>query len=366
METLSDLVFRIREISSGSSDLLSFRAGNRRETLSTADFLRSTHSLAVALEARGLRQGERVAIYSENRPEWHMVDFACQLLGAITVSVPANLSPAPVGFILRNSSCRWVFFDGIDRSEILASLESTLTSSPDKVAFNSEAATPDGLSMTRLMGEGAERLGNVPIERYRGRVGGQEPASLIYSEDPTGEPEGLWYSHEQMVDRMLELRKSLDVASDDRMMSTLPLSQILQRSIDHLCFYRGATIHFLSSNEQIPVALRLDRATILAAEPEILEELHRLEDQHLARMGPGKRWLYRRALEIGKRNVAATQATFAKPLLALQLWLARGLILRKSRRRLGDQLRLAITVGRAVEPSTRYFFEILGVSLRQR
>ena len=60
VKTLSDLIFRIREISSGSSDLLTFCTEGRRETLSTADFLRGIHSLALALEASGLTRGDRV------------------------------------------------------------------------------------------------------------------------------------------------------------------------------------------------------------------------------------------------------------------------------------------------------------------
>ena len=96
--TLSDLVFRIREVSGGRSDLLTLQERGRRLTTSTADFLRGVHSLALALEARGLSGGQRVAIFFENRPEWHMVDLACQLIGAVTVPIPPESPQQTCGF----------------------------------------------------------------------------------------------------------------------------------------------------------------------------------------------------------------------------------------------------------------------------
>ncbi len=364
METLSDLVFRIREVSSGSSGLLSFWTGKHQETLSAADFLRSAHSLAVALEGHGLRKGERVAIYSDNRPEWHMVDFACQLLGAVSVSVPADLSPNLVGFVLRNSSSRWVFFDVISRGKTLVALESTLTSSPKLVAFTGEAATPNGMSITRMMGFGAARLGDLPIERYRGRVNGQDPASLVYAEDTTGETDGRPYTHQQMVHRMRECSRILDVTSDDRIVATLPLSRILQRSIDHLCFYRGATLHYVSSSEEVGVALQHHRATMLTAEPAVFEDLYRCEQQLLRKGSPRKRWLHHWALGVGNRYAAASENGSVGPLLALQLWLSRRLF-QETRRRLGGHLRRVVIEGSTLDPSTALFFEILDIPLLQ-
>jgi len=364
VETLSDLVFRIREVSSGSSDLLSFRAGKYLETLSAADFLRSVHSLAVALEAHGLRKGERVAIYSDSRPEWHMVDFACHLLGAVSVSVPTDLSPSLVGFALRNSSSRWVFFDVLSRGETLVALASTLTSSPKLVAFNGEAATADGMSITRMMGLGAARLGDLPIERYRDRVEAQDLANLVYAEDTTGETDAQPYTHQQMIHSIRECSQALAVTSDDRILATLPLSQILQRSINHLSFYSGATLHYVSSREEIGTALRDDRATMLTAEPAVFEDLYRCEQQRLRKGSPHKHRLFRWALGVGDRYKAASATGFIGPLLAMQLWLARGSF-RETRRRLGGHLRRAVIEGPILDPSTALFFEILDIPLHR-
>ena len=90
MKTLSDLVFHVLDHSAGRPDLLATKRKRRVEVLSTSDFLGNIHSLAIALEKQGVQPGQRVALFSENRPEWHVVDFACHLLGAVPVPISSG------------------------------------------------------------------------------------------------------------------------------------------------------------------------------------------------------------------------------------------------------------------------------------
>ena len=64
--------------------------------------------LALALDARGLRCGDRLAILSENRPEWAMADFACALLGVVSVPIYHTLTPDQTAYILRDAGARWM------------------------------------------------------------------------------------------------------------------------------------------------------------------------------------------------------------------------------------------------------------------
>ncbi len=361
--TLSDLVFHVREISSGQPDLLSTFSGGRRENLSTADFLRNIHSLALALEARGVAPGDRVALFLENRPEWHVVDFACQLLGAPTVPLYPALDQRRVGFILRNSGSQWVFFSGADRRDLLHALQPTLTSAPELVALEGDSG--GGISLTRLMGEGAARIGDVPIERFRGRVSEEDLASLIYTSGATGDPKGVMLSHRNLISNVLACGEIFDLSPADLAVSLLPLSHGLQRTLDHLCFHRGAPVHYVFANEEIAATLRREQPTVLAAIPAAYERAYHRTRELARRRGPLRRRIFDWAIATGKRHAAIEGEGFVGPLLALQRKLADLLVLSGIRRRFGGRLRLPISGGAPLAPEINGFFEAIGTPLFQ-
>ncbi|MEO1084856.1 MAG: AMP-binding protein, partial [Acidobacteriota bacterium] len=142
--TLSGLLFHIREASGGRADLLETYRPETVESLSTTDFLRQVHALAVALEGRGVVAGERVAIYSENRPEWHVVDFASHLLAVPVVPISPTTSREHVAFILRNSGARWVFDSDAAKRDALLDVQRGVSAPPRAIAFDADATMPGG------------------------------------------------------------------------------------------------------------------------------------------------------------------------------------------------------------------------------
>ena len=361
--TLSDLVFRVREISSGRSDLLSMLADGRREALSTADYLRGVHSLALALETRGLVKGEPVAIFAENRPEWHIVDFACQLLGAPTVALDPSVDRQRVGFMLRNSGSKWIFYGNGDKRDVLLSLQPTLTAPPELAAFDGSAKVPGGTTVTRLMGEGAARIGEVPIERFRGRVVEDDLATLTYTRGASGDPTRVEQSHRERIAGVRALGEIFELSAADRSLSRLPLAHDFQRTLDHLCFYRGAAMHYVPSIDEMPEALRREQPTVLAAPPEVYERVYQRAHDDLLHSRPAGRRIFRWAIGVGERYATVGSRGFVGPLLALQRKLADVLVLRGIRQHFGGHLRLLLSGDGQVAPEIRGFYQALGIPL---
>ncbi len=361
--TLADLLFHVRDVSGGRPDLLTVRFGERREAFSTTDFVRHVHSLALALESRGLAKGDRVAIFSESRPEWHIVDFACQLLGAPTVPLYPALPPAQVGYVLRNSGSRWVFFSDAAKRDLLLELESAFTSPPQMVALESEAAAPGGASLTRLMGEGAARRGEVPIERFRGRLEEDDLASIIYTSGTTGDPKGVMLSHRNLISNVLACGEIFDLGPRDLALSFLPLSHGLQRTVDHLCFYRGTAIHYVPSSHSVPPALREVRPTVLVAVPRVYERAYVRTLARAREDGPMRQKLFRWAVDVGRRHAAALRDGFVGPLLAVERQLAERLVFHEIQQRFGGRMRIAISGGASLGREVVEFFEAVGVPI---
>lgn len=365
LRSLADLVFHIRDISAGRPDLLTFRRPNRPETLSTSDFLRAIHSLALALEARGVEPGHRVAILSEARPEWHEVDLACQLIGAVTVPIDPSAPGELVGYILRNSGCRWAFYGWGEKRDLLLSLQPSLTLPLRLVAFDAEHAIADGLTVTRLMGEGAPRQGEVPLERFRGRAQEDDLASLLYTSGTTGNPKGVMLSQRNLVSNALACGKIFRLDSSDLAITFLSPSHGFQRTIDHLCFYRGVAVHYVPRGDEMPDALRQESPTLLVALPQIYERAHSRTFEIIENDAAWKQPLFHWAVKVGRRHLEASRSGFIGPLLAVERRLAESLAFGSIKKRFGGRLRFALCGGGALSAEVSDFFEAVGVPIDQ-
>jgi long-chain acyl-CoA synthetase len=365
IQTLSDLVFHLRDLSAGRPDLLTVRWPAKRESVSTTEFLRSIHSLVLALEERGLEHGDRVAIYSETRPEWHTVDFACQLLGLVSVPLNPELESKQLGFILRNSGSHWVFYSNLAKREMLVKLQSGLTAPIQMVAFETEAAVPGGLTLTTLLGEGAARCGDIPLERYRGRCDENDLGTLLYTAGTTGDPKGVMLSQGNLVANFKACGEVFSLGPEDLALAFLPLSHGFQRTIDHLCFFRGVPIHYVPSLEQVGEALREMKPSLLAALPRVYERAYQRTLQTVQQESPFRQSLFRWALGAGRRYLLAARGGLIGPILALERRLAKRLVYRGIRQRFGGRLRFAISGGGSISTEVGEFFRIVGVPLYQ-
>lgn len=357
--TLADLVFHVRDAAAGRADYLTVRHGEQRESWSSGDFVRAVHSLAVALQDRGLQAGERVAIFSENRPEWHIADFACHLLGAPTVPVPADADAKQLAFVLRNSGAKRLFYSNVAKRELLDSVLPGLTQAPDLVAFESAAATDSGTSLTRLMGAGAERLGDVPLERFRGRVSSVDLAGIFYTSGTSGDPKGVMLSHGNLVSNLLACSLVFDLGPTDKTVSLLPLAHIFQRTVDYLCFYSGVSIHYEPQPERAAETFRAESPTVLVADPELYRR-HRDTILEAAQGLPErKRLLFDRALT---NRLAELAEEPSEPRSTVKGFVA-SRRLGRIRRAFGGNVRFAISGGAPLATDVARFYEAAGIPL---
>src|SRR6185436_14400630 len=95
-------------------DALQVKRNGRYEPISHDTIVERVRRLTLGLEEIGVRSGDRVAILSENRPEWAIADFACLMLGAADVPIYPNLPSDQIAYILRDSGCVALFASNAD------------------------------------------------------------------------------------------------------------------------------------------------------------------------------------------------------------------------------------------------------------
>ena len=196
--TLNDIFFAAVE--RNLDRMLLYREAGKWLPITSRDFGRSVARTARALHAWGIRPGDRIAILSENRPEWPMADIASLLLGAVTVPLYTTLTAEQTAFVLNDSACRTIFLSSDQQlHKILSILPQTQIEKivvMDPVEFNGDLAPFAGkcVTMNQITLQGPEDLGP-EIEAKARSIGPHDLATIVYTSGTTGTSKGAMLTH---------------------------------------------------------------------------------------------------------------------------------------------------------------------------
>ena len=370
VETIPDLFYAALE-----RDLpvaLAHRVDGRFLPISHRELQARVERLALALAARGIRRGDRLAILAENGPEWAVTDYACALSGVVSVPIYATLNLPQTAFILRHSQARWVVCSSPEQLAKVLSLWAELPHLEAAVLV--AGAPPEGSGgparpvwpWAGLMAEGAAQEARRPEVRALARtIGPGDLLTIIYTSGTTGDPKGAMLSHGNVVSNALMGLKVLQPLPGERLLSLLPLSHIFERTCGHyIMFYAGVAIHYAESLQTVPRDLQEVRPEILLAVPRIYEKSYSRVREQVNAGGYLSRLVFHLVMGVGRRIVPFRYAG-RRPGLGLRLAgkLCDLLVFRKVRARLGGRIRLAACGGAPVHPAILEFFWAAGVPI---
>lgn len=270
-------------------------------SISTDEFFARVMACAHALRSWGVEHGDRVAILAENRPEWTIADFACQILGAATVPIYATLTAEQTAHILIDSGSRAIFVSTEKQLEKVLSIRAQTAVA--RVVVMDEVANPGAVIMSSLPKDVAEQ-NNTELEAIAGRVKASDLATIIYTSGTTGMPKGVMLTHENLASNIAYSLNGFTVGDGDVAISFLPLSHVTARHVDFALLYRGVTLAYVSTLDLLPRALKEIRPTIFVGVPRLYEKVHGQVEQKAKRFPA--RLIYRAALAVGRSHRAET------------------------------------------------------------
>jgi long-chain acyl-CoA synthetase len=252
--------------------------GEWRE-LSHAEVRESVERLTAGLCHLGLRKGDRVAILSENRPEWAIADYATLFAGGIVVPVYANLPPHQVSHILKDSQARAVFVSTREQMAKVASLREEIPDLEWVICFDHPGKRGGPRGYVELIDAGRVCIekGEFPgLEDLAAKVDREDLATIIYTSGTTGDPKGVMLTHFNIASnvaatdehRVFRLHPGL-VA-----LSFLPLSHTFERMVDYYFWYSGVTIAYVASMDRVAESMLEVRPHVLAAAPRVFEKIY--------------------------------------------------------------------------------------------
>jgi len=307
-------------------------------------------SLASELKKLNIEKGDRVAILSENRPEWLISDLAIMSLGAITTPLHTTLSPKAIFNVLNHSEAKLLIVSNTDF------LNKVLLASKD-LKFLKKIIILEKLSKSQKDILGKSIFSWSAILEHGNSHNHEETfldiddvCTIIYTSGTTGEPKGVPLTHRNILSNVEAITEFIPVKEDDVFLSFLPLSHALERTAGQFIpILHGATIAYAESAKTLAQNLKEIRPTVLISVPRIFEKFN---DKIWDNLNKGPFWkkeFFKWALQQrdnGFRHMAADFLAFSK-----------------IRKGLGGRLRLAISGGASLNEKLAKFFHKIGIQV---
>jgi long-chain acyl-CoA synthetase len=332
--------------------------------ISHRELHRRVRNVHAALRDLGLVAGDRVAILSENRPEWAITDFACLTARCTDVPIYPTLPAHQIAYVLRDSGSRIVCCSSTAQLEKVLEVRGELPSLEWVVIFDDIPARDGVLGFAELERRGAETADDRPEwESEALEVTADDLATLIYTSGTTGDPKGVMLSHGNITSNVVAALEVLELRADDSCLSFLPLSHIFERMVGHYTmFYAGVVIHYASSMEAISAETREVRPTVMASVPRLYEKIYARVVETATHGGGLTRAIFEWARATAEKRLEYRLAQRPVPaFLRVAYAVADLLVWRKFRSRLGGRLRFFVSGGAPLNPDICAFF--LGAGL---
>lgn len=327
---------------------MSRKVGGNWNSLSTKEVIEKSEALASGLIKRGIRAGDKIAIISENRPEWLIADLAIQQIGAISVPLYPNSVWSDYKYIFNHAEVKMVFFSNTEiGNKVLAALNGN--DSIHSFSFDNASAH---LSFDDLF----ENEINPDLEKLRLAVKPEEMFTIIYTSGTTGKPKGVMLSHNNVVSNSIAVGKRIGRVlelGNTRILSFLPLCHIFERTASFFYMSIGASIYYAESLDKIADNLKEVKPDFFATVPRLLEKVYDKIEAKGNELTGIKRQLFFWALSLGLKYEPNVKHGFWYD---LQLSLANKIIFSKWREALGGNIKFIASGAAALQPKLAKVF----------
>jgi long-chain acyl-CoA synthetase len=255
LATLNDIFFAASERNLDRAML--HREAGKWLPISSSSLRRNVAGTVLALQECGIHRGDRVAILSENRPEWSTADFAILLLGAVTVPVYATLTPEQTAYTLHDSGARLVF---VSTEHQLRKVQTFLSQTQiQKIIVMDHVQLPGDLAATCMLMDQFTTQGpsslDAQAESSARAIQPGDLATIIYTSGTTGVSKGAMLTHGNMASNIACSLLGFDVHPGLTSISFLPLSHVTARHVDLSMLYHGVTLAYCPLMENLPQTL---------------------------------------------------------------------------------------------------------------
>jgi len=370
METLflTDIL-RENSIKYGSRDAIFYQESDKSWTpITWTELWKTIEDTAKALIASGVKPGDRVALMSRNMPEWTIVDYALQLIRAVSVPMFASTSAAQAEYMLNETECVLFLVGEQDQYDVANELLKKVPTLRKIVAFDASVKLSDSKSseyFSDFLKSGRDESYNEQLQSVSKKADVQDLCSIIYTSGTSGEPKGVMLSvaNFRHCVRMHDLR--IKISDEDVSLCFLPLSHIFERGWTFIVLSKGITSYYLRNPKEVVDAVQVVKPTVMCSVPRFFEKTYEGVNSKIARSSRFKQALFKWSINMGGKRFDCISNKQPVPLsLKLAYAIADKMVLSKGRAVLGGNFRFMVCGGAALSLDIIRFFEQVGIHIK--
>lgn len=287
---------------------------------------------------------DKIAIISKNRPEWLMLDMACQQAGIVLCPIYPTTNVNELEFILNDASIKYIFISGDDILEKVNSIRNRVPSLLGVFSFDlMDGADHWEKLLADVTPDDLEKM-----EGIKKTIEAQHCATIIYTSGTTGKPKGVMLSHRNLVSNVLNSISSFPFHENitARALSFLPLNHIFERMVSYIYVSSGISIYYAESMETIGENLKEVKPTLFTTVPRLLEKVYERIMSKGKELTGIKKSLFYWAVGLAEKYDTINKGSRA---YRMKLAIANKIIFGKWREALGGNVEIIISGGAACQ-----------------
>jgi long-chain acyl-CoA synthetase len=342
------------------NDAFANKVNGEWKKYSATEVIDIVDKVSIGLLKLGVKKDDKIAIISPNRPEWNFIELGVQQLGAVSVPMYPTITIEDYRYIFSDAEVKYIFVADSNLLNKVKQATESLEGIQGIYTFDKIRGANNWSEVTDL----ASGEDKAQLQPYKSAVKPEDLLTLIYTSGTTGQPKGVMLTHDNIVSNIdgLVEAKALDLLSEDKALSFLPLCHIYERTDVYVYMYNGVSVYYAESMETIGDNLKEVKPHVFATVPRLLEKVY---DKIVAKgyeLSGIKKQLFFWALNLGLKYDPM------KPMgwwYDTQLKIARKLIFSKWKEALGGNIKLVASGSAALQPRLSRIFWAAGIPIAE-
>jgi len=365
--TLTQLFFTTVDRHAGLPAAFRSKVGGAWVSITHRETRERVQAISLGLRELGIQPGDKVAIVSENRPEWALSDYACLCARATDVPIYPTLTAKQTEYILRDSESVAVFCSTTAQVDKVLEVKSALPGLKHIVAFESAAAAqrPGVTAFAALEAKGRAAAPQHPQWKQDALTAQPDDlATLIYTSGTTGDPKGVMLSHHNIWSNVQAVLQMIPIGTGDECLSMLPLSHSYERMVDYTLFQAGVIINYAESFDTVAANLGEVKPTVVLSVPRLYEKVYARVLENALSGSAIKRTIFFWAKRTGEQWATLSLAGLPIPGgLAIKKKVADRLVFSKLQARTGGKIRFFVSGAAPLSADIAKFFYSAGLPI---